>query len=622
MLVATHYESVDSIETKIQDYVNEQLNIASNKDDIVLFEDYSLEDSRLELSSSVKSVCIDSKNALLGIAEVKLSDCTLPERKQSILDILPLELRQAFSYENEVTDEARTLLLRKDLTIVSLIQNLQDELNGVNVDETEIDEETVETDFSEEQDFSTEQTSDNLITEIQDISLTDLEEEPETSIDLSVSDLDEFSLEEDSDTKQDNDTVEEFDITELDTFDLEDEQESDNVDTTSVEEFDVSDLDTFEIDTEEDIETDIEDDTEEDIEDDTEEDLADDIEDDTEEDLAEDIENDTEEDIEKQSSAIDENIETETSSTPQVLSDVELFKSIMTKDTEPRQTPVFPTKTFVDENTDLGLEDLESVSEDEIETTTDLDTDFDDDLVDDTEEEFTNEELDDIANEDLFEDEDDEEDLSDEEDTDILEDNEEDEDEDIEFEEDEEQEDVAVISEIDKDGDGVNDTYAVDKDGDGVPDLFIDKSDDNVEFLDTSNVSMSKPNIETPKVVPKSELGRILKDKANSDKGVHEKRTFLQEFDKDAEQVSDKGQSIRDFKDSMSRTDTKPVARAPAKPEPEQLTELPPLRTYLKKHPYTLIEDLLKMGYSNAEIQDGVKRGKFVKKNGMLRALF
>ena len=73
------------------------------------------------------------------------------------------------------------------------------------------------------------------------------------------------------------------------------------------------------------------------------------------------------------------------------------------------------------------------------------------------------------------------------------------------------------------------------------------------------------------------------------------------------------------------RDNTPQQVRAPASvvtPSKEPTDELPPLRTYLKKHPYTLIEDLLKLGYSNVEIQDGVKRGKFVKKNGMLRALY
>ncbi len=582
MLVATHYESVDKIETQIQDYVNEQLN---TQVEIVLPDEYSLDDSRLELSPSVKTVVCNSSDASLEENESLLSDCVMSEIKQCILDLLPLELRQEFTYESRITDSDRVLLLRKNLTIVSLIQEIQDEIEG----KSDVEEDTDEIeniDDNEEDTLVDNSVELDLPTEIEDVSLIDMGSSDTEEFDMTVSDADEFSL----DDMDEDETVDDTDIDGLDEY-VPDEENDVTEEVNVEEESDTVDEFTLD-DTEE--ETEIVEDT-----------VVDEIE-----------------------PVKDENREQEHNSDNNAqLSELEIFKSIITDNTQPIKTPVV-SKPHIDENADVGLEDLESVSEDEIGETTELDDNFGDDT-NASEEQFTEEELDDLVDDDEEdeEDEEDEDDFDDldDEDTNIVEEDHEPDEDDIEFEE--ESEDLDVISEIDKDGDGVPDTYAVDKDGDGTPDLFIDKSDDNVEFLDTSNVSMSKPNITTPKVVPKSELGRILKDKANSDKGVHEKRTFLQEFDKDAEQVSDKGQSVQDFKDRMNRADAQPVARAPAeqsvsKQTNEQPTELPPLRTYLKIHPYTLIEDLINMGYSSAEIQDGVKRGKFVKKNGMLRALY
>ena len=129
MLVVTQYESIDSIESTIQDYVQERLN--TQVYELELSDEYSLDDSRLELSSSVKTVDCNSNNAVLGIAELSISDCGLSEIKSSITDLLPLELRQEFLYENRVTDSDRTLLLRKNLNIVTIIQQIQDELQGI-----------------------------------------------------------------------------------------------------------------------------------------------------------------------------------------------------------------------------------------------------------------------------------------------------------------------------------------------------------------------------------------------------------------------------------------------------------------------------------------------------------
>ena len=570
MLVVTQYETIDSIESTIQDYVQERLN--TQVYELELSDEYSLDDSRLELSSSVKTVDCNSNNAVLGIAELSISDCGLSEIKPSITDLLPLELRQEFLYENRVTDSNRTLLLRKNLNIVSIIQQIQDELQGIStMSDDDIDNTLHENCTNNENDIE----ESNLVEFIEPTEIVEptLISNMPDDIDLELADLDEFSLDDDTE----NSVSDEFSLDIVGINDL------GNTTNEQLVEDDLDDLDEFEPS-----------DSAKDLNDVDETDEIDEI---CESSEFVDEPNPISQDISEidTDNELNDNIENDNSVKSEYsqgnLSELEIFKSIITKDTDTRTNLVTPKRSYIEENQDLGLEDLESVSEDDIDETSDLTTDLLDDEIElDTQ-------LDDVDGDgkDIEEFEDDNDGLD-------------------EIEESEETlaENIDDIDFTDEPEESIEHTE------------FIDKVEDNVDFVDAHNVSMSKPNIDTTTVVPKSELGRILTDKANSDQGVYEKRTFLQEFDKNIEQSLSKAATVKDFKDRMSGNTPQQV-RAPASvvtPSKEPTDELPPLRTYLKKHPYTLIEDLLKLGYSNVEIQDGVKRGKFVKKNGMLRALY
>ena len=584
MLVVTQYETIDSIESTIQDYVQERLN--TQVYELELSDEYSLDDSRLELSSSVKTVDCNSNNAVLGIAELSISDCGLSEIKPSITDLLPLELRQEFLYENRVTDSDRTLLLRKNLNIVTIIQQIQDELQGIStMSDDDIDNTLHENCTNNENDIE----ESNLVEFIEPTEIVEptLISNMPDDIDLELADLDEFSLDDDTE----NSVSDEFSLDDdtensvLDEFSLDDVGTNDLGNTTNEQlvEDDLDDLDEFEPS-----------DSAKDLNDVDETDEIDEI---CEPSEFVDEPNPISQDISEidTDNELNDNIENDNSGKSEYsqgnLSELEIFKSIITKNTDTRTNLVTPKRSYIEENPDLGLEDLESVSEDDIDETSDLTTDLLDDEIElDTQ-------LDDVDGDgkDIEEFEDDNDGLD-------------------EIEESEETlaENIDDIDFTDESEESIEHTE------------FIDKVEDNVDFVDAHNVSMSKPNIDTTTVVPKSELGRILTDKANSDQGVYEKRTFLQEFDKNIEQSLSKAATVKDFKDRM-RGNTPQQVRAPASvvtPSKKPTDELPPLRTYLKKHPYTLIEDLLKLGYSNVEIQDGVKRGKFVKKNGMLRALY
>ena len=584
MLVVTQYETIDSIESTIQDYVQERLN--TQVYELELSDEYSLDDSRLELSSSVKTVDCNSNNAVLGIAELSISDCGLSEIKPSITDLLPLELRQEFLYENRVTDSDRTLLLRKNLNIVTIIQQIQDELQGIStMSDDDIDNTLHENCTNNENDIE----ESNLVEFIEPTEIVEptLISNMPDDIDLELADLDEFSLDDDTE----NSVSDEFSLDDdtensvLDEFSLDDVGTNDLGNTTNEQlvEDDLDDLDEFEPS-----------DSAKDLNDVDETDEIDEI---CEPSEFVDEPNPISQDISEidTDNELNDNIENDNSGKSEYsqgnLSELEIFKSIITKNTDTRTNLVTPKRSYIEENPDLGLEDLESVSEDDIDETSDLTTDLLDDEIElDTQ-------LDDVDGDgkDIEEFEDDNDGLD-------------------EIEESEETlaENIDDIDFTDEPEESIEHTE------------FIDKVEDNVDFVDAHNVSMSKPNIDTTTVVPKSELGRILTDKANSDQGVYEKRTFLQEFDKNIEQSLSKAATVKDFKDRM-RGNTPQQVRAPASvvtPSKKPTDELPPLRTYLKKHPYTLIEDLLKLGYSNVEIQDGVKRGKFVKKNGMLRALY
>ena len=598
MLVVTQYETIDSIESTIQDYVQERLN--TQVYELELSDEYSLDDSRLELSSSVKTVDCNSNNAVLGIAELSISDCGLSEIKPSITDLLPLELRQEFLYENRVTDSDRTLLLRKNLNIVTIIQQIQDELQGIStMSDDDIDNTLHENCTNNENDIE----ESNLVEFIEPTEIVEptLISNMPDDIDLELADLDEFSLDDDTE----NSVSDEFSLDDdtensvLDEFSLDDDTENSVLDEFSLDDVGTNDLGNT---TNEQLVEDDLDDLDEFEPSDSAKDLNDVDETDEIDEICEPSEfvdepNPISQDISEidTDNELNDNIENDNSGKSEYsqgnLSELEIFKSIITKNTDTRTNLVTPKRSYIEENPDLGLEDLESVSEDDIDETSDLTTDLLDDEIElDTQ-------LDDVDGDgkDIEEFEDDNDGLD-------------------EIEESEETlaENIDDIDFTDESEESIEHTE------------FIDKVEDNVDFVDAHNVSMSKPNIDTTTVVPKSELGRILTDKANSDQGVYEKRTFLQEFDKNIEQSLSKAATVKDFKDRM-RGNTPQQVRAPASvvtPSKKPTDELPPLRTYLKKHPYTLIEDLLKLGYSNVEIQDGVKRGKFVKKNGMLRALY
>ena len=105
MLVATQYESIESIESKIHEYVKEQFD--NQNYELELISDYKLEDSRLALSKSVQSIDLDFSNASLSTTELSLSDCVLSRIQTNILDLIPVDLREIFTYEKQVKDSDR-----------------------------------------------------------------------------------------------------------------------------------------------------------------------------------------------------------------------------------------------------------------------------------------------------------------------------------------------------------------------------------------------------------------------------------------------------------------------------------------------------------------------------------
>ena len=582
MLVDTPFETVSQLENVVQKYVNNKIEYRSKE---VLVNDFTLEDVRLELSSSARKHTFIVDKAVKQPNESFVSDIHIKPLNMDILDIIPLDLREQFKYEQGMTDASRTQLLQKNLTIVTLIQNIQNQLKEDEV--VEEDDSLVE---STEVVASTEtnvqantlvDTATPISTEIEDFSL---EDEGEIIEKQSTQEIDDFSLDSDEELSNSLDN-----FSQIDDFSLDDEEEPE---TDLADKEQTEDVDDFVLDETEPTVDDFssEEPTVDDFSlDEEEEPKLDDftLEDTT---TSENIEDFALDDVEEPSNSVVTQIDNE--HTTQPLSDLELFKQAIGNDKE-SVPKVTKTRTNVDDEEPI-IEDLDSISEDELDTD-ELDTD-ESDITEDLSD--TNEDENDIEDEsDEFDDIDDFDPEIDSSANSIP-----------SAETDIEKEDSEDLEDIDWDADDE-----------------VDKTEDNVEFTDTTSVNITKVATHTERPTQASEWGKSLEQRANNSLGSQNgTQDFKQQFDKEEDEVElvAPEQVTKTFVENISREE-KPVARAPSQASVTQdKQELPPLRVYLKKHAYTPIQTLIEMGYSDVEIKDGIKRGRFIIKRGTLRALY
>ncbi|MBR4313476.1 MAG: hypothetical protein IKP66_01045, partial [Lachnospiraceae bacterium] len=232
MLVDTPFETVSQLENVVQKYVNNKIEYRSKE---VLVNDFTLEDVRLELSSSARKHTFIVDKAVKQPNESFVSDIHIKPLNMDILDIIPLDLREQFKYEQGMTDASRTQLLQKNLTIVTLIQNIQNQLKEEEVvEEDDFLVEPTEVVASMETDVQVNtlvDTSTPISTEIEDFSL---EDEGETIEEQATQEIDDFSL--DSDEELSNPLE---NVSQIDDFSLDDEEpETDLADKEQTEDID------------------------------------------------------------------------------------------------------------------------------------------------------------------------------------------------------------------------------------------------------------------------------------------------------------------------------------------------------------------------------------------------
>lgn len=582
MLVDTPFETVSQLENVVQKYVNNKIEYRSKE---VLVNDFTLEDVRLELSSSARKHTFIVDKAVKQPNESFVSDIHIKPLNMDILDIIPLDLREQFKYEQGMTDASRTQLLQKNLTIVTLIQNIQNQLKEEEVvEEDDFLVEPTEVVASMETDVQVNtlvDTSTPISTEIEDFSL---EDEGETIEEQATQEIDDFSLDSDEELSNPLENVSQIDDFSLDDeepeTDLADKEQTEDIDDFVLDETEPT-IDDFSLEEEPTVDDcSLDEEEEPKLDDFTLEDTT----------ISANTEDFSLDDVEEPSNSVITQIDNEPTTQP--LSELELFKQAIgnVKESVPKVTK---TRTNVDDEEPI-IEDLDSISEDELDTD-ELDTDESD------------------ITEDLSDTDEDENDIEDE--SDDFEDID-----DFDPEIDSSSDSIPS-AETDIEKEDSEDLEDIDWDADDE----VDKTEDNVEFTDTTSVNITKVAMHIERPTQASEWGKSLEQKANNSLGSQSgTQDFKQQFDKeeDESEIVPPEQVTKTFVENISREE-KPVARAPSQASVTQdKQELPPLRLYLKKHAYTPIQTLIEMGYSDMEIKDGIKRGRFIIKRGTLRALY